>query len=205
MSAIAEVLRFFGLFASLLAWRIVTEYEQEYPVVEAIEDLLQTYEKTLSLYDLLAHFPVEKNVVCPERDRHLPYPGDCTRYITCRNFKAHIRGCPRGMKFDKNILRCRFAFEANCTEPQVHQKCGTNEVFKDCHRGCEKSCVQYTNEYEDCPEECVKGCFCRGGFVRGPMRNCIHPRKCKSENFLEPWFLINSRKKFRETHPTGSE
>ncbi|GIY75854.1 TIL domain-containing protein [Caerostris extrusa] len=57
-----------------------------------------------------------------------------------------------------------------------------------------KSCDQYTNEFEDCPEECVKGCFCRKGFVRGPMRNCIRPRKCKSENFLEPWFLINSRK-----------
>ncbi|GBM18236.1 hypothetical protein AVEN_39005-1 [Araneus ventricosus] len=83
----------------------------------------------------------------------------------------------------------------------IPEKCGSNEVYLECSLGCEKTCDEYKNDYIDCPEECVKGCFCKEGFVRGPLRNCIPPRKCNNNDSLEPWFLINSRRKHVETNP----
>ncbi|PRD21888.1 UNVERIFIED_CONTAM: hypothetical protein NCL1_50565 [Trichonephila clavipes] len=200
MSPIPESFLVFSLFAFMFSWRMILEPETDDHIIEAIEEIVQTYEKKLSLYDLLAHFPIDHNIVCPESDIHLSYPGDCTRYITCRDFKAHIRGCPPGMKFDKKVLRCRYAYNSVCNESlEVEKKCGSNEVYLECSIGCEKTCDEFRNDYIDCPEECTKGCFCKEGFVRGPLRNCIPPRKCGIFNPLKPWFLINSTRNSIET------
>ncbi|KAF8773172.1 Cysteine-rich venom protein 6 like protein [Argiope bruennichi] len=203
MPAVQQLLRVASVLAFMVAWRLTFEPEKEDPIVEVLEEIVHTYEETKSLYDLLAHFPVDNNIVCPERDVHLPYPGDCTRYITCRNYKAHIRGCPRFMKFDNVALRCRFATDAKCSDTEnIEKKCGSNEVYLECKQGCEQTCEENSNDYIDCPEDCVKGCFCKEGFVRGPLRNCIPPRKCNTTDSLEPWFLINSRRKHSEASPS---
>ncbi|KAG8198795.1 hypothetical protein JTE90_007099 [Oedothorax gibbosus] len=198
MAAIPELVLVMCFLAITGIWEQKSTKNLEDPIGEALEEIVQTYEKTLSLYDLLAHFPIDNTITCPESDTVLPYPGDCTRYVTCRDYKAHIRGCPPGMKFDKGALRCRFDFQTNCSDAlEEHEHCGVNEEYSECGPSCEQTCDEYRNDYLDCPEECAKGCFCKEGFVRGSLRNCIEPRKCGNKNMLEPWFLINARTKTR--------
>ncbi|GFY23213.1 hypothetical protein TNCV_3764522 [Trichonephila clavipes] len=38
---------------------MILEPETDDHIIEAIEEIVQTYEKKLSLYDLLAHFPID--------------------------------------------------------------------------------------------------------------------------------------------------
>ncbi|XP_035217963.1 uncharacterized protein LOC118191267 isoform X2 [Stegodyphus dumicola] len=140
--------------------------------------------------DLLDEFPIDKNIQCPEKDAQFPYPGDCSRYITCKNYEAHLRQCPPGLYFDSLYLYCRQDFEAACEEEIIEHKrlCGTDEEYLECSIGCEKTCKNF-EKYALCSDVCVQGCFCKSGLVRGPLRLCIPAELCKETNSLFPWFM----------------
>lgn len=85
-------------------------------VISTKEFIFYNFAYIGDIFKVIISFFSFTDVVCPESDVHQPYPGDCTRYITCRNYKAHIRACPRFMKFDTNTNRCRYATDAKCDD-----------------------------------------------------------------------------------------
>ncbi|XP_015916980.1 IgGFc-binding protein-like [Parasteatoda tepidariorum] len=194
MAFITELLLLSGVLTAFYSIEPNADGGSEEPaVMEALGELVGKYENPKSLYDLIAHFPIDKKIVCPDSDARLPYPGDCTRYVTCRDFKAHIRVCPPGFKFDKEALHCRYGIQVNCHDPDNNKRaCGENEKYSVCGPACEASCYNINNDYDDCPKRCVKGCFCQDGFIRGPNRICIKPNECMFSNMVEPRFIVNS-------------
>lgn len=53
-------------------------------------------------------------------------------------------------------------------------KCGENEEYSMCHKGCDGTC---RNRYPECPG-CVGGCICKEGFVRNHYYRCIPYEWC---------------------------
>ena len=38
---------------------------------------------------------------------NLPFPGNCTQYLTCREDRLYLQDCPDGLFFDNETLKCR--------------------------------------------------------------------------------------------------
>ncbi|KAF8789908.1 Protein obstructor-E like protein [Argiope bruennichi] len=47
--------------------------------------------------------------ICPKRNGLFPYKGDCQKFIRCSNGIPYTKGCPRGLQFDPETLRCTVA------------------------------------------------------------------------------------------------
>lgn len=43
------------------------------------------------------------------------YPGDCSKYISCSNTYTYVMDCPAGLHFSRELLRCEYPYQANCT------------------------------------------------------------------------------------------
>uniref|UniRef100_A0A2M4CJU0 Putative chymotrypsin inhibitor-like protein n=1 Tax=Anopheles darlingi TaxID=43151 RepID=A0A2M4CJU0_ANODA len=61
----------------------------------------------------------------------------------------------------------------NCVQ---HQKCGRNEEYRCCGTCYQPTCDQ--NIAVRCIQQCWKGCYCKAGFVRGPIGSCILTNRC---------------------------
>ncbi|XP_077490068.1 uncharacterized protein LOC144100982 [Amblyomma americanum] len=68
--------------------------------------------------------------------------------------------------------------------PPKPEKCGHNEVWKQCvSRGCgEDTCPP--KKFEGCLSTCDFGCYCADGFYRDPQGRCIS--ECHNAPFSEP-------------------
>jgi hypothetical protein len=52
---------------------------------------------------------------CPKgKSAILPDPDNCAVYIKCENGKASAKACPPGLLFNRNLLKCVKAQDANC-------------------------------------------------------------------------------------------
>ncbi|XP_054714336.1 mucin-5B-like isoform X1 [Uloborus diversus] len=197
MSGVKSHIIYFCL-GLLYTCSLSSEIDNEIPFGEdslESEDNLKTKNIMRTLFDLIENFPVDKNIKCPEEDSSFPYPGNCTRYVTCKNYKAHMRVCPPGLRFDKNYRYCRLYFDVLCEEDEIQQaSCGVDEEYLECGSSCEPSCDN--NEEENCSYECVSGCFCKQGFVRGPFGACVLPDMCQKATMLFPWFLLSTQPRF---------
>lgn len=61
MAAIPELVVVMCFLAITGLWEQRSSKDIEDPIGEAFEEIVQTYEKSLSLYDLLAHFPIDNS------------------------------------------------------------------------------------------------------------------------------------------------
>lgn len=64
------------------------------------------------------------------------------------------------------------------------QKCGLNEIYKECGNYCERSCKNLNGDSNCQVLACKAGCFCDDGYVRDSRGSCISQQRCPSNGIL---------------------
>ncbi|GIX68938.1 zonadhesin [Caerostris extrusa] len=90
--------------------------------------------------------------------------------------------CRSGCFCKQGLVRGK---DGNCIKPsECSIECDNAEMYSSCGPACQVSCANFGKPIM-CTHQCVKGCFCKGGLIRGPRGKCIKPEFCPAVNAVQ--------------------